>query len=143
MAFQLTITGQTIRRILLGLLIGAVLGGLVWLFLILLEPDDPFADVVDERRYQAVFLVNGSVYFGKLSDASDELYELRQAFFIQEVPGEAEDAPTTQQVRPISTEFHQPENRMLITKSEVVLIENLLPDSEVAAAIDRVLAEGG
>lgn len=46
-------------------------------------------------------------------------------------------------MRPISTEFHQPENRMLITKSEVILIENLLPDSEVAPAIDRVLAEGG
>jgi hypothetical protein len=90
-----------------------------------------------------VFLDNGSVYFGKLADASDDLYVLSQAFFIQEVPGEGEADPSTQQVRPISTEFHQPENRKLITKSEVILIENLLPDSEVAPAIDRVLAEGG
>lgn len=142
MAFELRITGQTVRRALLGVLIGAALGGLIWLLVVFLSPTDPFAGLVDERRYQAVFLDDGRVYFGDLTEASDEFFELRNAFYIQEIPGETEEDPTTQQVRPISTEFHQPENRMLISRDDVVLVENLAPDSEVAAAIDRVRVEG-
>lgn len=141
MAFELKITGETIRRVLLGLLIGAVLGGLIYLAVLLLAPD-PFAGVVDERRYQAVFLDDGRVYFGRLEDGSDEFYLLQEAFYIQEVPGETEEDPPTQQVQPLSAEFHGPEDRMLIAKDDVVVVENLRPDSEVAGAIDRVKAEG-
>jgi hypothetical protein len=92
---------------------------------------------VDPSRYQAVFLADGRVYFGRLTDVGD-LYELRDAFYIQEFPGEGEEAPPTQQVKRLSTEFHEPEDRMLINPEFVVLIENLAPDSEVALAIDRV-----
>lgn len=142
MAFEVRITGQTIRRILLGLLIGAALGAIVWLLLALVAPGDPFAGVVDQGRYQAVFLDDGRVYFGDLTEANHDFYELRNAFYIQEVPGATEDDPPTQQVRPLSSEFHDPEDRMLISRDDVVLVENLRADSEVAAAIDRVLGQG-
>lgn len=141
MAFELRITGETIKRILLGLLIGVALGGLIYLAVVLLTAD-PFGGAVDESRYQAVFLDDGRVYFGRLEEGSDEFYQLREAFYIQEVPGESEGDPPTQQVQPLSTEFHGPEDRMLIAKDDVVVVENLRPDSEVAEAIERVRAEG-
>jgi hypothetical protein len=139
-AFQLTITGATVRRILLGLLIGLLLGGLVWFVLLWVRPEDPFAGAVDTNRWQAVFLSNGQVYFGHLTVASEEFYELREAFYIRESPPAQEGQPPTREVRALSSEFHQPENRMLIRKDEVLLVENLLPDSDVAEAIERSLA---
>jgi hypothetical protein len=139
-AFQVTLTPATIRRVLLGLVIGLFLGGFVWLVLSLLRPDDPFAGAIDTDRWQAVFLSNGQVYFGHLTVASDEFYELRDAFFIRETPSTGEGQPRTREVRALSSEFHQPENRMLIRKDQVLFVENLLPDSDVAEAIDRTLA---
>jgi hypothetical protein len=137
-AFQVTITGATVKRILLGSLIGLVLGGLAWIALLWIRPEDPFAGAVDSDRWQAVFLSNGQVYFGHLTVASDEFYELREAFYIRESPPE-EGQPPTREVRALSSEFHQPENRMLIRKDEVLFVENLRPDSDVAEAIERAL----
>lgn len=139
MAFQVTITGATIRRVLLGLLIGLLLGGLAWFAVSWLRPEDPFAGAVDTDRWQAVFLSNGQVYFGHLTVASDEFYELREAFYIRESPPAEEGQPPTREVRALSSEFHQPENRMLIRKEEVLLVENLRPDSDVAEAIERAV----
>jgi hypothetical protein len=141
-AFQVTITGATVRRILLGLLIGLLLGGLVWFVLLWVRPEDPFAGTVDTDRWQAVFLSNGQVYFGHLTVASDEFYELREAYYIQESPSAEEGRPPTREVRPLSSEFHQPENRMLIRKDEILFVENLRPDSDVAEAIERALGAG-
>jgi hypothetical protein len=138
-AFQLTITGATIRRVLRGLLIGLLLGGLAWLAVLWVRPEDPFAGAVDTDRWQAVFLSNGQVYFGHLTVASDEFYELREAFFIQESPSAEEGQPPTREIRALSSEFHQPENRMLIRKDEVLFVENLRPDSDVAEAIERAV----
>jgi hypothetical protein len=136
-AFQITVTAATIRRVLLGIAIGLLVGGLAWLVLSWVRPEDPFAGTVETDRWQAVFLSNGRVYFGHLTVASDEFYELRDVFYIQETASTEEGQPPTRQVRPLSTEFHQPENRMLIRKEEVVLVENLRPDSDVAEAIER------
>jgi hypothetical protein len=142
MSFQVTITGSVIRRVLLGLVIGLLLGGLAWLVLSWVRPEDPFAGVIDEDRWQAVFLSNGQVYFGHLTVASDEFYELSEAFYIRESPPTEEDQPSIREVRALSTEFHQPENRMLIRQDEVLFVENLRPDSDVAEAIERTLTAG-
>jgi hypothetical protein len=138
--FELTITGQTIRRVLLGLIIGAALGGLIYL-LVLLLASDPFGGLVNPGRYQAVFLSDGRVYFGNLEEGGEDFYELRNAFFIEEIPGPEGEAPT-RQVRPVTEEFQQPEGSVLIAKDQVVVVENLRPDSDVAEAIDRVRGAG-
>jgi hypothetical protein len=141
MTFEIRITGATVRRALLGMLLVAAVGGLAWGGWLLLR-SDPFGGYVDPDRYQAVYLVNGQVYFGHLEDAGDELYLVQEAFFIAEVPGEGEGAPPIQQVRSVREEFHQPDGDILIPKQAVIRVDNLTPDSEVALAIDRVLEEG-
>jgi hypothetical protein len=138
---QITITGRSLLRGLLALLVAAaVVWGGVATYL-LLTSGDGFSDQIDPERYQAVFLQNGQVYFGHLEDAGDFL-RLRQAFFIEEVPPpeeEDEPQPPTRQVRPVTEEFHQPEGSIFFPKETVLRVDNLSPESEVALAIDRVL----
>ena len=143
MGFPVTITGATVRRVLLGLrlLVGAALGGLVYGAVVLLRLEDPFGPAWSVNRWQAVFLSNGQVYFGHLRVASEEFYELRDAFFIQKVPGE-EGQPPKRKVRPLSSEFHGPEDRMLIRRDDALRVEKLRPGSDVAEAIERVHAPG-
>src|SRR5688572_21694062 len=40
-------------------------------------------DLAKDDKYQAVFLTNGQVYFGKLSGANDSYLVLRQVFYLQ------------------------------------------------------------
>lgn len=138
MPFQVTITGGMIRRLIWSLLILALLG-LAAYGLVTLVETDPFGGRVNEARYQAVFLSNDRVYFGRLRPAGREFYELRDAYFIQQATaGEGEEQKPTQQVKPISEELQGPERNMLIPRRQVVVVENLRKDSAVAAAIDRV-----
>ncbi len=137
-AVQITITGRTMRRLLLGLLVGVALAGLAWASYLLIRPDNPFGGEVDASRFQAVFLVNDQVYFGRLEQGEGRFYVLREAFFLQDVPGE-QGRPPTKQVRSVAEEFHQPSPDILIPREAVVRVDNLPPRSQVAAAIQRVM----
>lgn len=142
MPVQLTISGRAIGRVLLGILIGAALGGLVWLGMLLFGSDDGFGEGVDPERWQAVSLSSGQLFFGHLVEAGDDFYELQDAYFIQETPPAEEGAAPGQEVRPITQQLHQPEQSMLLAKEFVVRVENLRPDSDVAEAIERVAGAG-
>ena len=126
----------------LGALIGALVLGLVLgaFGMALLSGDDdesdPFAGAIDEDRYQAVILSNDKVYFGRLTDASDTFFELEEAFFLRETR-ESEDAEPVRSLLPINRELHAPENSMLISKDDVVLVENLAEDSPLLTEIKR------
>lgn len=101
----------------------------------LVRSEDPFGGLVDPNRYQTVVLSNGSIYFGHLREASDEFYELGDVWFLRDEPGEGEEE-VVRRVVPLSEELHGPENRMLIPKEQLVLVENLSPDSPVTEAIE-------
>src|SRR5438105_2734627 len=137
MPLQVTITRRTMGRVLLGILIGGAVGGLVWLGLVAFGGNGAFGGRVDPNRWQAVFLSNGEVYYGHLVEAGDDFYELREAYFVVQAPAAQKGSPPTQQVRPITQQFQNPEQFMLVSKRFVVKVENLSPDSQVTKAIDR------
>ena len=134
---RIDVNGRTIGRILIGILLGAAVGWLVWLGI---RPEPPFDGTVDEERFQAVVLDNDRVYFGHLEAAGDDFYLLTNAFFVQETAAQEEDQAPLREVVSIVEEFHDPDDEMLIAIDDVVLIQNLRADSEVAEAIERVLA---
>lgn len=103
----------------------------------LLGNDNPFGELTDASRYQAVFLTNDRVYFGHLRWKGADIYELRDVFFLRETTGSKGDVQ--RQVASLSEELHGPENRMLIPRERIVLVENLRKDSPVARAIDASL----
>lgn len=92
-----------------------------------------------QAKYQAVFLDNNQVYFGKLSrEKSDQpilrdIYYLRVAQALQP-PTSAAQIPDVNLVK-LGTELHGPEDEMRINKEHIIFIENLKPDGQVMKAI--------
>jgi hypothetical protein len=132
MAVQLTITW---RRVVALLALVVVLPLAAYGGFALVRPDRSLTSAVDRHRYQAVVLSSGVVYFGHLREADGDFYELRDAFFIQEVKKPGAAAPT-RSVLPLKNEVHGPENRMLIPRGQIVSVENLRTDSPVTKAAE-------
>lgn len=130
--------GVALSALLVGLLVGA--GGVA---LLMRESGsgDPFAGQIDRVGYQAVILSNDKVYFGRISAVSDEFYELDEAFFLRETR-ESPDAEPVRALLPINREIHAPENRILLRRAEVVLVENLEADSPILKEIKRQVGDG-
>lgn len=98
----------------------------------------------DFSKYQAVFLSNGQVYFGKVTDANtqtlvmEDIYYLRSAANLQISESKSPDSTAETDnfaLVKLGNEIHGPEDRMSINLSHVLFVENLKPDSKVVEAI--------
>jgi hypothetical protein len=89
------------------------------------------AEVIDSTLYQAVFLTNGSTYFGKLQQQGDAWFVLNDVFYLSAVEGSAP------QLIKRGSEPQGPREPMIIPQAQVLFIENLRDDSEIVAAIKR------
>ena len=89
------------------------------------------AEVIDRELYQAVFLTNGSTYFGRLQQQGDEWFVLTDVFYLSV---SQDSAP---QLIKRGSEPQGPREPMIIPQLQVLFIENLRDDSEIVAAIKR------
>ena len=92
-----------------------------------------------QSEYQAVFLTNNQVYFGKLYDENSDYPVLKDVFYLQVTqvlqPKEP-DAPAQQiNLVKLGGELHGPMDEMKINKDHILFIEDLKPDSQVVAGI--------
>lgn len=71
---------------------------------------------VDEENFQAVFLSNDQVYFGKLSSAGGDTLKLTKVHYL------SDDEQTLMR---LGTEVHRPQDAMYIPKESIVFWENL------------------
>ena len=96
--------------------------------------------------YQAVFLTNGQVYFGKLSDASDEYATLTDIYYLQvnqplQSAGANGAAANQPQAQPqlslvkLGNELHGPVDLMHISRTQILFYEDMKADGKVAQAI--------
>ncbi len=98
---------------------------------------------IDKSKYQAIFLSNGQVYFGKLTDFNDQSYKLTNIYYPQtqsDATDEEKDAATTStgiKLIRLGDEVHGPENEMFITKDQTLYYENLKSDSKVSGLIEQ------
>lgn len=108
--------------------------------------------LVKEDRYQAVFLDNGQVYFGKLSNVSSSYAKLNDIFYLQveqQIQPDQQQAGETNQQQPqislakLGNELHGPEDEMFILQDKIVFWENLKNDGQVVTAITNYKAGGG
>jgi hypothetical protein len=83
--------------------------------------------------YHAVALVNGQVYFGRIDALGTDYTVLRDVFYIQ-----SRQNPETKQVANVllkrGGEWHGPD-RMILNRQQVLLIEPVKEDSQVAKLI--------
>jgi hypothetical protein len=89
------------------------------------------AEVIDRSAYQAVFLANGSTYFGKLQPQGDEWFVLSDIFYLS-----SSDQAGTQLIKR-GSEPQGPKEPMIIPRDQILFIENLRDDSEIVSAIKK------
>lgn len=93
---------------------------------------------IDKDTFQAVFLSNGQVYFGKLENVGPAYLVLNDVYYlqVQEIqPQPEEDNGSQIQLIRLGNEVHQPEPNMTISKDHVLFWENLKEDSRVVETI--------
>ena len=98
-------------------------------------------------KYQAVFLTNGQVYFGKLSNPTRDYLTLRDIYYLQvtQPPLQGSVGQTQQQATQgqqpqvslvkLGNELHGPEDEMYISRSQLLFYEDLKEDGQVVKAI--------
>jgi len=84
-------------------------------------------------EYQAIFLDNGQVFFGKIEDTGLQYLTLRDIFYVQSVT-DRDKKETRNVLLKRGHEWHGPSFMRLNTR-HVVLIEPVGPDSRVAQLI--------
>jgi hypothetical protein len=94
------------------------------------------AEVIDHGSYQAVFLANGSTYFGKLDPQGSDWFVLSDVFYLS-----AADQSGTQLIKR-GSEPQGPREPMVIARDQVVFIENMRDDSEIVTAIKKFKSGG-
>lgn len=106
--------------------------------------------------YQAVFITNGQVYFGKLQSAGnrevilDNVYYLQSSNAVQPAAGQpaspssntnvstgAAISQTQYTLVKLGQELHGPTSRMYVNRSQILFTEDLRSDSQVIQAIRR------
>lgn len=95
---------------------------------------------VAKNQYQALFLTNGQVYFGKLSHVNDKYVELSDIYYLQVQqavqPAENDKDPQVSLAK-LGSELHGPEDKMSVNREQVLFWENLKDDSKVVEAIKK------
>ena len=105
---------------------------------------------VKSKQFQAVFLTNGQVYFGKVSKVDSSYVKLEKIYYLQVNNGQQQavqpkdQAQATPQVSlaKLGGELHGPEDVMYISRSQVLFWENLKDDGKVAKAVKDYQAQG-
>lgn len=98
-----------------------------------------------EKEYQAVFLTNGQVYFGKVMSQNKLQYLMEDIYYLQvtrplQQTEEGQAQATDNQNGELSlvklgNELHGPTDKMYINRSQVLFAEDLKDDSNVVTAI--------
>jgi len=89
------------------------------------------AEVIDHNGYQALFLTNGSTYFGKLQPQGDDWFLLSDVFYLS-----TSDQSGTQLIKR-GNESQGPKEPMIIPRDQVLFIENLRDDGDIVTLIKK------
>jgi hypothetical protein len=106
---------------------------------------------IDKSGYQAVFLTNGQTYFGKLQAGSVGYLKLSDVYYLDSQPSDAgtssDKTKTVDNTTPSQNSLQLfkmtdatvigPQDTMYISEKQVLLYENLKPDSKVAQSIQK------
>ena len=143
MAENFASSNNSLFKVLAGVLVLGITGFGVYFFLL------SSAEKPNPNGWQAVFLENDQVYFGKLSLTAD-FYVLENVYYLQTeestvagLNNTSSDSINTEEVKQTSTrlvklgnELHGPEDKMFIEKSKVLFWENLKESSNITRSIE-------
>lgn len=99
---------------------------------------------VMDDKYQAVFLENGQVYFGKVTGSTSRYYNLQNVFYLSSTnSGSTTEAGSTSNstasnnftLVKLGCELHGPYDQMIINRDQVTFWENLKDSGTVVKTI--------
>lgn len=123
--------------IILAVIVLAVVGWAVW------SKSKGSETGIDNSKYQAVFMSNGQIYFGKLSDFNESSFKITKIYYPQaqstgeETTTNVNDEQSSIQLFRVTDGVHGPEDQMIITKSQILYYENLESNSKVTQLIEQ------
>ncbi len=124
------------------IIIAILLAGVSVLFVSVFQTPNDMPEIT-EGRIQAVFLADGQVYFGTLSNHNGRFAELRNVYYLkygkslqQGAADGGENASNLNLVK-LGGEVHGPEDAMYISKDKILFVENLKELSNVVQAMRR------
>lgn len=137
------------RRILMlgGVLLILVVVGLAWSWW-LFGRNVPFNENknINTAEYQAIFLTNGQVYFGKVADLNNKYVTITDVYYLQVQQGSSSSlqgassatSPSSQvSLVKLGNELHGPQDEMYISSQQMLFWENLKDTGKVVQAIDK------
>lgn len=94
----------------------------------------------DRGSWQAVFLNNNQVYFGKIKKLDKENLILEDIYYLQtgETLQENKDGNSTVNLVRLGSELHGPTSRMVINKVNVLFWEDLKNDAKIVKIINQL-----
>lgn len=98
-----------------------------------LRPSDPLAEGINANDYQAVFLTNGQVYFGKMTAPGGDFYYLRHVYYLTNPPG----GKGGRTLAKLTNDVHGPEDLVIVNRNEILYVENLNPKGRAAQLINK------
>jgi hypothetical protein len=103
---------------------------------------------IDKEAYQAVFLDDGQIYFGKLSGIDQQYSKLESIYYLQvtdkatgQPVQQGSSNPTQIVLQKLGNEIHGPQDSMFINTDKILFWENLKVDGQVTKAIEKYLAD--
>lgn len=109
---------------------------------------------INKNGYQAVFLTNGQVYFGKMHQGYNGYVAMTDIYYLQVqqaqptgtavkdgVANPQSTANADTQLVKLGQELHAPEDRMQISKDQILFWENINAEGKVAKAISDYKAK--
>ncbi|EKD56204.1 MAG: hypothetical protein ACD_58C00271G0001 [uncultured bacterium] len=99
---------------------------------------------VKTGNYQAVFLSNGQVYFGRLAGVTSSYATLEDVYYlqVQKIQPADEKSQGKLTLIKLGNELHAPVDMMKINKDQILFYENLKEEGKVMQAIQRYKEKG-
>ena len=91
------------------------------------------SDFIDSDAYQAVFLTNDQIYFGRLKNISSDYLILSDVYYVK-----INEDGVGQLVKLGAGEPHGPKDEMVINQDQVLFWENIRSDSQVVKTIQNM-----
>ena len=88
---------------------------------------------IDSDTYQAVFLTNDQIYFGRLKNISSDYLILSDVYYVK-----INESGAGQLVKLGVGEPHGPKGEMIVNQDQVLFWENMRLDSQVVKTIQSI-----
>lgn len=95
---------------------------------------------IAQDKYQAVFLQNGQVYFGKVASLTSKYVDLQNVFYLNSASSSTDEKKTDTSSNQftlvkLGCELHGPYDQMIINRDQVTFWENIKDDGQVVKTI--------